>query len=115
MITIPKYRDAVAGHLYRSRVRAYAILAVGFTLFFLGWLVLDVLGALGERAFLGLTVMLIASAFVAAGSAALYHERPSPHDPRLVCPHCDGPLQLHGAIVILTRNCPHCGQRVLAD
>lgn len=35
--------------------------------------------------------------------------------PQLRCPHCNGSLIGNQAIVIATRNCTHCGRRVVTE
>jgi hypothetical protein len=35
--------------------------------------------------------------------------------PHLKCPHCRRSLAESAKLVIATRNCPHCGRRVLAE
>src|SRR5438093_1462240 len=36
-------------------------------------------------------------------------------DPRVRCPHCDKLLANMRSVVVATRNCGHCGRRILAD
>jgi hypothetical protein len=118
MNTIAKYREAVAGHFRRTRGRVYGCLAVGLVLYGLGWAAVKRLGSAGllpDWILAAIMASLPACAFAILGVAAWSNERRRLDDPRLVCPHCDGPLQLYAPIVITTRNCPHCGRRVLAD
>lgn len=118
MTTIIKYREAIAAHFRRSRVAAWGLFAVYVALFLLAWAGLQFLDREGSPPNWAVVVLLASlplSFLFVGGLAGWCNQRRSHDDPRLICPNCAGPIQMYGAIVIASRNCPHCGSRVLAD
>jgi len=117
MLTVDKFHAAVTAHFARSRRLVYSSLLACILI-----LVAEVmvsffipLSASGEYVDLGLKIGLFVLVFASCMLGAWHNQARSRRDPRLVCPHCLAPLQLYGALVIATRNCPGCGLRVLAE
>jgi hypothetical protein len=117
MLTIDKFREAAATHFRRSRVMGWSIIAVSIMVCFAIRIATMFLpdGIIQTFANVGSVGALVLFYCVGVGFAATHNERRSRRDPRLSCPRCERPLQLHRALVIASRNCPHCGQRVLAE
>jgi DNA-directed RNA polymerase subunit RPC12/RpoP len=61
-------------------------------------------------------VGLVPVPFVLAWFAVLFiWDRRAARDPRLRCPYCAKRLDESRRLVVATRNCPHCGRKVLKE
>lgn len=121
-MTIDKFNQASAEY----RRRSWAGIGLAFLAFFgtfglgLGLIrVFDLRAAcaasFGEPAAETLEGVVMLLAFPAFMAVILYGDRRASSDPRLRCPHCDKHLEAMSNLVVATRNCPHCGRRVLEE
>ena len=118
MIPHAEFRRAAWLHWGRHLALWFGVLALGSVVFGILWFILELVdpGEAAEmRAEYAMAVAIVvglATALMAARSAGR-----DPHDdPRLICPHCDGAMNYYYVMIVLTsKNCPHCGERVLED
>jgi hypothetical protein len=116
MLTVEKFHDAVTAHFARSRWLVYSVM-IGCVLILVAETVVASYTPLGAWGFFdgGFKAVVGVLTMASCMLGAWHNEARSRRDPRLLCPHCERPLQMHGALVIATRNCPNCGLRVLAE
>lgn len=120
MLSISEFRDAVAAYNRRMVLTFSLTLLVLFA--FLGTVALfrEPLLALLARQFGEVASEIIVGLSPAPALAILLGgiwlgERSAMRNPRLSCPACGKSLAGIRTIVIATRNCGWCGQRVLAE
>jgi hypothetical protein len=118
MITVAEFRRAYQRHGLRYLSRIFGVFAVGAAVFFAVWGLLEVFDQRDGatlRAEYAMAVAIIVS-LVAVGRCVRDAEQHAHADARLLCPHCDSPLgSYEGVIVLASKNCPFCGERVLDD
>jgi hypothetical protein len=118
MITIEEFRRAFWHHSIRYLFRIGGVFALGTVVFLILWLLLDVFDQRDDaklRAEAAMAVAIIV-AVVAIGRFVRSADQDARDDQRLICPWCDSPLgSYEGIIVLSSRNCPFCGERVLEE
>jgi hypothetical protein len=118
MITIAEFRSAFQRQCIRYLLRVVGVFALGTVVFLVLWLLLEVFDQRDDatlRAEAAMAVAIIV-AIVAIGRFVRSAEQDARDDPRLICPSCDSPLgSYEGIIVLSSRNCPFCGERVLEE
>lgn len=120
MLPIEEFKTAVAG--YRRQILIAMACAVLAALAFIGLfgVIEETLRALSIRQFgevatevlMGLTLFLAVLIFF---GLLVLGDRVARRDERLRCPSCGQSLEGIQHLVIATRNCGHCGKRVLAE
>jgi heme A synthase len=118
MITIAEFRTAFRRQWIRYLSRIGGVFALGASVFLVLWLLLEVFDQRDDatlRAEAAMAVAIIV-AIVAVGRFVRTADQDARDDPRLICPWCDSPLgSYEGIIVLSSRSCPSCGERVLED
>jgi hypothetical protein len=91
------------------------VFALGAFVFVVLWFILDLVEPAEAPVVRAEYAMAVAIAVALA--AALMSARQDRHDDsRLICPQCDCTLGYYYVMIVLhSRNCPHCGERVLDD
>jgi hypothetical protein len=117
MLTIDKFHDAVTAHFKWARTYLWRPTVIAASLFLITGILARLFpeGHLPDYFPTGPMLAFGIFVFFELGLAVWHHDIRARRDPRLNCSHCNRPLQVHWALVIATRNCPHCGQRVLAE
>jgi hypothetical protein len=109
MITVAEYRRAVWQRWGRLCVSMGGTFLLGTVVFLVLWWILELADPGNDavqRSEAAMAVAVIAALVGGVGLSTRNMGRGTGDDPRLVCPHCDGPLGHHGLIVLSSRNCP---------
>ena len=118
MITIAEFRSAFRRQCFRYLFRIVGVFALGTVVFLVLWLLLEVFDQRDDATLRAESAMAVAImvVLVAIGRFVRTADQDARDDPRLICPQCDSPLgSYEGIIVLSSRNCPFCGERVLEE